>query len=433
MSTRLKKQYRLSPLNLVWLTLLCLMVTVFSLWFNLRSLDQAALKMVSIKGQTAFHLIQTTRLWNARHGAVYVPENRETPANPLLEVDERDLTSPGGVALTMVNPAYMTRQLAELLKGSDVEVHLTSLKPLNAVNAPDPWEASALEAFEQESEKVRLGLVGDQYRYIEPLMVEPACLDCHRSQGYKVGDIRGGLSFSFPRGDIDNLLADLKTDVKLAHGGLFLSLWLLGCIINLVFLRLKSSLYRAEVKEKQLSNLAMTDELTGILNRRSLMQAYGHAYNLSERKGWPLTVLMLDIDFFKKINDRHGHQKGDEVLVRFAKSVSSTLRDSDVIGRYGGEEFLIVMEDEAAEGAYIAAERIRKVVSSLHFEGVEPFSIHVSIGLAERSQIGCNSAEDLLKAADEALYKAKNNGRNQTCLAVPSPSIPVSDKTPKGR
>ncbi len=416
----MKKHYRLSPLNLIWLTLLCLAVVGFSLWFNLRSLEQATLQMVNIKGQTVFHLIQTTRLWNARHGGVYVPITDETPANPLLEVDERDIVTPEGVALTLVNPAYMTRQLGELLKGSDVEVHLNSLKPLNENNAADAWERSALEAFANENARVRLGLVDNHYRYMEPLVTEKPCLECHRKQGYKEGDVRGGLSLSFPRADIDGLVSGMKESVKKAHVGLFFSLWLLGFLVNVVFLRLKSNLRHAAVKERQLSNLAMTDDLTGTLNRRSLMQAYAHAFSLSERKEWPLAVLMLDIDHFKKINDQHGHVMGDEVLVRFARTVSAALRDSDVMGRYGGEEFLIFMQGEDSHGARSAAERIRKAVSDMRFEGAGPFGIHVSIGVAERTLLDCDSAEALIKAADEALYRAKNNGRNQTCLAEPS-------------
>lgn len=376
--------------------------------------------MVNIKGQTVFHLIQTTRLWNARHGGVYVPVTEETPANPLLEVEERDITTPKGIPLTMVNPAYMTRQLGELLKGSDVEVHLTSLNPLNKANMADSWERAALQDFEDKTARVRFGLVDNHYRYMEPLIAEKPCLECHRKQGYKEGDIRGGLSLSFPRADIDSLITGMKEKVKAAHVGLFFSLWFLGYLINLGFLRLKSNLRNAAVKEKQLSNLAMIDDLTGILNRRSLMQNFEQAVSLAERRDWPLAVLMLDIDHFKVINDKHGHLVGDDVLVRFARSVSAVLRDSDVIGRYGGEEFLIFMQDEDAPGAYNAAERIRKAVSDMRFEGEEPFGIHVSIGVAERTQLGGGSAEDLIRAADEALYRAKNGGRNRTCLAESS-------------
>ncbi|MDX1397403.1 MAG: GGDEF domain-containing protein, partial [Oceanospirillum sp.] len=238
-----------------------------------------------------------------------------------------------------------------------------------------------------------------------------------REQGYREGDIRGGLSLKFPRSDIDALVHALKEDVKKAHVGLFFSLWVLGYLVNIGFVRLKGSLRVAADKEAKLNNLAMTDELTGILNRRSLMEAYEQSMNLAERKGWPLSVLMLDIDHFKQVNDQHGHQMGDEVLVRFARSVSATLRESDLMGRYGGEEFLIIMQDEDVNGAFSAAERIRKIVQSMSFEGATPFTVQVSIGVAERTQFGDTSPEELLKAADVALYRAKNTGRNRTCMA----------------
>ena len=412
----MKKKYRLTPLSIIWLTLLCLVVVGFSFLFNLNSLERASMQMVQIKGQTVFHLIQTTRHWNARHGGVYVPITEETPANPLLKVEERDIVTPNGIPLTMVNPAYMTRQLGELLKGSDVEIHLTSLNPLNKSNEADPWETRALKSFEQGI-SVQAGLEGDHYRYMEPLITEKVCLDCHREQGYREGDIRGGLSLKFPRSDIDALVHALKEDVKKAHVGLFFSLWVLGYLVNIGFVRLKGSLRVAADKEAKLNNLAMTDELTGILNRRSLMEAYEQSMNLAERKGWPLSVLMLDIDHFKQVNDQHGHQMGDEVLVRFARSVSATLRESDLMGRYGGEEFLIIMQDEDVNGAFAAAERIRKIVQSMSFQGATPFTVQVSIGVAERTQFGDTSPEELLKAADVALYRAKNTGRNRTCMA----------------
>lgn len=413
----MKKHFGLNLLNMIWLTLICLVVVGFSLLFNLNSLERATLKMVHIKGQTVFHLIQTTRLWNARHGGVYVPVTDETPVNPLLIIDERDIVTPKGVALTKVNPAYMTRQLAELLEGSEVEIHLTSLKPLNKGNAPDEWESKALQNFEKGA-LVEAGLVNNSYRYMAPMRVEKPCLECHRQQGYQLGDLRGGLSLKFPRSDIDGLVADLKEDVKMAHVGLFFSLWSVGFLIHLGFTRLTRSLRRAAAKEKQLSSLAMTDELTGILNRRSLMLSYEQAFNTASRKGRPLAVLMLDIDHFKQINDRHGHLVGDEVLVRFAQTVSSALRDSDIVGRYGGEEFLVILHEDAA-GAFVVAERIRNLVRSVAFEGKEAFTISVSIGVAERIHLQANGSEQLIKAADVALYEAKNQGRNRSRQAMP--------------
>lgn len=381
--------------------------------------------MVYIKGGTVFHLIQATRLWNAKHGGVYVPVDKGTPANALLETEERDIRTPSGVELTLVNPAYMTRQLSELLEGSDVEVRLTSLKPLNPVNKADLWEQKALQWFEEDSSRVRAELVGEYYRYIEPLVTRDECMACHRHQGYEVGDVRGGMSLKFPRSDIDGLVSGLKDDVKRAHVGLFFILWIVGFIVTLVFHRLNASLIMAAAKEKQLSDLAMTDELTRILNRRSLLQAYERALSLSKRKHWPLSVMMLDIDHFKQINDRYGHQMGDEVLARFARAVSSTLRDSDVIGRYGGEEFLVILQDEGHEGALIAADRIRKVVQEMRFDTQPALSVRVSIGIVERTHYGNDQAEALIKAADKALYQAKSNGRDQACLAMPEASAPL--------
>lgn len=166
------------------------------------------------RGRVLFNLIELTRDWNARHGGVYVPVTDATRPNPYLEHPRRDLTTTDGQELTMVNPAYMTRQIAEMAeKSSGVRFHITSLKPIRPANAADAWEAESLNLFEEGREKERIAFIenysfGDTlhpvHRYIAPLYVKTPCLGCHAQQGYKVGDIRGGISVTMPA---DELLA----------------------------------------------------------------------------------------------------------------------------------------------------------------------------------------------------------------------------------
>jgi PAS domain S-box-containing protein len=143
------------------------------------------------------------RRWVAGHGGVYVPVTGETPPNPYLEhIDDRDVLTISGTRLTLINPAYMTRQVHELAQeqgGS--RGHLTSLKPIRPENAPDPWEAQALAAFEEGKKEVySIEQVDGEpnMRLMQPLFVEERCMKCHSSQGYQPGDIRGGLSVSAP-------------------------------------------------------------------------------------------------------------------------------------------------------------------------------------------------------------------------------------------
>jgi diguanylate cyclase (GGDEF)-like protein/PAS domain S-box-containing protein len=160
------------------------------------------------RGRVLFNLIELTREWNARHGGVYVPVTETTRPNPYLEHPRRDQTTTDGQALTMVNPAFMTRQIAELAETSTgVRFHITSLKPIRPANAADAWEAESLKLFEEGGEKERIDFIdsfpfGDRvrpvHRFMAPLHVKHACLKCHEKQGYKVGDIRGGISVSMP-------------------------------------------------------------------------------------------------------------------------------------------------------------------------------------------------------------------------------------------
>lgn len=196
----------------------------------LRTMDLAEGQSVFV-----FKVMESARLWNARQRGVYALVDENNQPNPYLEVPERDLTSTGGHALTLLNPAYMTRQLAAVVSElSGVRVHLTSLKPLNPGNAADLWETRALQAFEQ-GEKSRLELVdegGQQIvRYMAPLRVESECMRCHEHQGYKVGDIRGGLSVNY---SAKSLLQDAEISQRKliwGHAGVWLlvsALLLLG-------------------------------------------------------------------------------------------------------------------------------------------------------------------------------------------------------------
>ncbi|MEW5722839.1 MAG: response regulator, partial [Thermodesulfobacteriota bacterium] len=138
------------------------------------------------------------RRWNALHGGVYVPITEKTPPNPYLDVPRRDVETLEGVKLTLINPAYMTRQVHELKKELlGASAHITSRRPINPVNAPDPWEDAALERLEAgEAEMAEFLDLDDRphLRLIKPLVTVDGCLACHAHQGYEIGDVRGGIS-----------------------------------------------------------------------------------------------------------------------------------------------------------------------------------------------------------------------------------------------
>jgi diguanylate cyclase (GGDEF)-like protein len=167
-----------------------------------------------------------------------------------------------------------------------------------------------------------------------------------------------------------------------------------------------------ERDDRRLEELATRDGLTGLLNRRAFFERTELARTLSARLHKPLALMMLDIDHFKRLNDRFGHAAGDEALCVFARTVGAGLRDHDIVARLGGEEFALVMPGTSLSGAVQAAERVRAAVAAAPvLADGQPYALTVSIGVvlvAEREQL--NGA---LARADQALYAAKSGGRNR--------------------
>ncbi|MGO1693850.1 MAG: diguanylate cyclase [Marinobacter sp.] len=175
----------------------------------------------------------------------------------------------------------------------------------------------------------------------------------------------------------------------------------------------KRALERAN---EQLAKLSMTDRLTGLLNRGTWENLVDAEFERFRRYGQATSLVMFDIDFFKKVNDNHGHLAGDEVIKHTADTAKSNLRQSDSIGRYGGEEFGIVLPETDAEGARIICERIRESIEqSVVQTSAAPVRYTVSVGIAQLTDKPKNHMK-WMQQADEALYAAKKSGRN--CVVV---------------
>jgi two-component system cell cycle response regulator len=176
-------------------------------------------------------------------------------------------------------------------------------------------------------------------------------------------------------------------------------------------------------QRRRLHDLAHTDELTGCATRRSILASLREEMELAVARQEPLSILLLDIDRFKEINDTYGHLAGDEVLRALGAWLhdEGALRSNDLAGRYGGDEFVVVLPQTPAAGAHRFAERARSRFSSLDFAfGAETVSATLSVGVATWPDVEAHGAEELLSAADAALYAAKQAGRDQVQLAAPS-------------
>jgi diguanylate cyclase (GGDEF)-like protein/PAS domain S-box-containing protein len=544
----------------VWVVLITLGVGLSWAW-NLRTLEQHALSIALERGRYTFKIIEATRLWVAKHGVAYVLRSDMPPSNPYLEIPEKDITTPSGKPLTAVNPAYMTRQLTDILRENHaLHVHLTSLKPLNPGNRADAWESKALSRFPQgvkETVELVEGENSSMVRYMAPLFVKKACMKCHAKQGYEVGDIRGGISVSF---DFAPFLASTAGQGRNIHG-IHLAAWLvlsLFSIITSLFIRRhESAIERARddaerlVKERtqslreevqirrstenklQLllnateegifgvdrhgcvsfmnpSGLSMLgyasptqivghkvtdvfprkhadgrpiapdecqietawqkglsghsedeffygktgkqlpieyhvhplfsegsvvgavvnfsdislrkafqeslwlqanfDNLTGIPNRALLIDRLTNAIEQSRRAKLKLALLYIDLNGFKPINDRYGHEAGDEVLRTIAKRLVESNRVSDTVARMGGDEFVVLLNQVSSlKNARSVADKIKSRVSRpIEIESNE-VSVGVAIGISMFPD-DADNLEALLARADQAMYQEKDKG-----------------------
>ncbi|MEP7049397.1 MAG: diguanylate cyclase [Pseudomonadota bacterium] len=166
----------------------------------------------------------------------------------------------------------------------------------------------------------------------------------------------------------------------------------------------------------QLQTLASTDALTGLANKRAFEEALQRDLSRADRDHTWLTIVMSDIDFFKKINDTYGHPVGDDVLREVGRVFGSKLRGGDLAARYGGEEFVLILPGSNSVGGKLAAERLRRAIEALRVNG--SFSVTASFGVASVCGPGCaNNMKDVISRADSALYAAKRGGRNRVVAA----------------
>ncbi len=362
--------------------------------------------------------ILMTREWNAHYGGVYVEKKDGVESSPYLK--DPDIKTDDGKVYTLKNPALMTREISELFeKDGLLAFHMTSQKPLNPNNKPDEFEKYAFELFEKGTKEVyRKEKAGDMtsFRYMTPLFVDQECLKCHAEQGYSQGDMRGGISIKF---DITKIEESLSLNgFIIVSLGIVSAVTLLGILYSFAIV-LKRKLDSAQRKLKE---LAIIDDLTGLYNRRYFFSRLLYETNRSKRFRQNIGCIILDIDLFKDVNDRHGHLAGDLVLKDLSGTVKSCCREIDTVARYGGEEIIVLLPGTDLKGAYDLAEKIRKAVEKMKslYENI-PLSVTVSLGAASFTAEDLDKIENdydlMVKYADNALYRAKNNGRNRVEIA----------------
>jgi len=394
--------------------LIAMIVVLIYLGLYLRS-NQLLMDAVKQQAASYFDLIVRARRWNADYGGVYVEKKQGVESNRYLrEVGiEPDIVAQDGRVFTLRNPALMTKEIATIFSDlNGVEFHITSEQLLNRDNAPDAFEQRALKRFatgEKEVWEIEDGSSGKRFRYMAPLLVVQSCQKCHFKSGYKLGDIRGGISVSIPFTPIQNEMAVNRAAI------ITLSLLTLVILLGFTYRMFTQLMTQIKITQHALKEVSITDELTGLRNRRYLMQRFIEEFERATRLGTPLGFLMLDLDHFKGVNDSCGHPFGDLVLKNVARAIADTLREYDLAGRYGGEEFAVIAAETSGQDVTALAERIRETIAALSISDADICTrVTVSLGVAVLD--ANDTPETLIKRADDALYRAKREGRNRTVL-----------------
>jgi len=397
---------------------------------------------ISYKTYEQYHRIQETQkliiLNESQSLAEFISAFRQTYQDIFLsnhiEVDEKTIN-----LLPVKTIAEISKRFSESVQG-DVVIRTVSDRPRNADNMANDFELEMIQYFTQNPEETdKFIQKEDTFYYTKPLLIKPSCLKCHgkredaipsirdkyeNAYDYKLGEIRGLLHIKIKEREFFNLMYADFAETLIAT--LFFYIIFLIIIYKLIRkMRLKEEQYTKQLetdiatktyeikKQKEILYVqAHHDNLTGLPNRVLFNDRLEHGIELAKRHKRKLALFFIDLDHFKQINDSLGHQVGDRVLVAVTERLKAKIRKEDTLSRLGGDEFTIIMEDlKNMEDVSLLAQKILKVLTQpIHIEG-HTLYISCSMGISFYPEDDTN-AQNLVKYADTAMYKAKKEGRN---------------------
>ncbi len=408
---------KFKPITMFYLNLslvISLVVVAIYLGIYMRN-NRLLVESVRQQAVSSFDLIVKMRRWNVDYDGIYVEKKPGMESSPYLrEVGvDPDIKTVDGRVFTLRNHAIMTSEISKILREyNGIQFRITSRQLLNKENAPDSFEKTALSKFDQGSKEfwaIEKGTNGQYFRYMAPLIMEHSCQKCHSAFGYKEGEVRGGISVSIP---FDQIASEISLNRRVIIG---LSLLTLVLLLGSSYLMLNQLIGKLDLAQRALHEASQSDELTGLRNRRFLMSRFTEEYERARRYGTALGFLIMDLDHFKRVNDTHGHPFGDLVLKSVGGTILGAMREYDIAARYGGEEFAVLVPETKRHDLVALAERIREQIELQEMsDGETAVRVTVSIGVTSLNEN--DTPETLIKRADDALYKAKHEGRNRTVL-----------------
>jgi diguanylate cyclase (GGDEF)-like protein len=394
-------------------TILSLVIALIFMFLYSRT-DDLMIQRARELAATYADLINHTKLWNFEYGGVYVEKKGSVESNLYLKQlgINPDFKDGGGKTFTIRNHAIMIKEISRRSEAQDgVKFRIISRKPLDPDNNPDAFENEALASFESGADQFyrlfQLPATPPIFRYSVPLHADKSCLECHSDQGYRIGSVIGAISVVIP---VTKLMQETNSTRLLL---IMAALAAIGSLVGITyFLTWRLAINLDEV-QRSLKKLATTDVLTDLKNRRAIMDRLEEEFQRAMRLDEPLSLVLLDIDHFKPINDQFGHLFGDIVLKSVAGIMKEALRSYDVIGRIGGEEFLIIAPGSSSEESTTLAKRLLdRIEHEMIGDGQIQVNVTVSAGVTMLT--GQDTAPGmLLRRADAAMYRAKQEGRNR--------------------
>lgn len=397
---------------------LIIALIVSAVFFNFYSKTKELTQGVLLQQARAlFGEVVLMRRWVSISGGVYVklkPGEAPNPYKKNLVDKDINLKDSKGNIYVLRNPGGVIKGVSNLSEANSLYTfHVTIQDPLNTkTHSPDAFEKRGLMVLAQgksEFAAIENGRNGPMYRYMAPLRYEDSCNGCHMQRELNMGSKIPALTINIPMNVVNQQIRDNKMHV------IYSALTVFGLLFSLLYLVTRRFVRTLNCAQKKLVDMAITDGLTGLLNRKTGIERMEEEISRADRSGQSLTCIMLDIDYFKKINDEYGHLAGDQVLRDVADVLKRSTRKHDVVCRYGGEEFMIIISDASQASVVAVAEKMRVALKEhvVHF-GVTEIKITASFGVAFASRAGNKTTDLIINYADDALYAAKLDGRDRT-------------------
>ena len=249
----------------------------------------------------------------------------------------------------------------------------------------------------------------EYFRFMRPFVTEKSCLKCHAVQGYKEGDIRGGISISIPMEPLRAIERSRIIELSLAHS----FLWMIGLIgIGAGTRRLWSQTLLREKLEEELLSLSVNDPLTGLHNRRGFLSLAEQQLKVSDRNKRGVQLYFADLDGLKWINDTLGHGEGDKALIEAATVFKDTFRTSDIVARLGGDEYAVLAIDITENDPEIFTDRLQFLIDTRNKQENRKYRLSISVGYSYYNPENPCTLDELIARADKLMYQQKQIKKN---------------------